>query len=44
MAIADMFEGTVVRMLAKRPEERFQTSGELLTNLEAIAKFQGVIV
>jgi pSer/pThr/pTyr-binding forkhead associated (FHA) protein len=44
MAIADMFEGTVMRMLAKRPEERFQTAGDLLAHLEAIAKFQGVVV
>jgi serine/threonine protein kinase len=42
LAIPDVFEGTVLKMLAKRPEERFQTAGELLAELERVGKFQGL--
>jgi serine/threonine-protein kinase len=44
LAIPDLFEGSVLRMIAKRPEERFATAGELLVELERVAKFQGVTV
>ncbi len=44
LAIPDLFEGTVLRMLAKRPEDRFQTAGNLLADLERVAKFQGLSV
>jgi serine/threonine protein kinase len=44
MAIPDLFQGTVMKMLAKRPEERFQTAGELLIDLERVGKFAGVTV
>ncbi len=44
MAIPDMFQGTVMRLLAKRPDERFQTAKELLSDLERVGKFAGVTV
>jgi serine/threonine protein kinase len=44
LSIPDLFEGTVMRMLAKRPEDRFQKPADLLTDLERVAKFQGVKV
>jgi serine/threonine-protein kinase len=44
LSIPDLFEGTVMKMLAKRPEERFQTPAELLTDLERVARYQGVTV
>jgi serine/threonine protein kinase len=44
MAIPDLFQGTVMKILAKRPEERFQTATELLTDLERVGKFAGVTV
>jgi serine/threonine-protein kinase len=42
LAIPDLFEGTVLRMLAKRPEDRFASAGNLLADLERVAKFQGL--
>jgi len=42
LSIPDMFEGTVTKMLAKRPDDRFGTAGELLEELERVAKFQGM--
>jgi serine/threonine protein kinase len=42
MSIPDLFEGTVLKMLAKRPEDRHQTAGELVKDLERVAKYQGV--
>jgi serine/threonine protein kinase len=42
MAIPDLFQGTVLRLLAKRPEERFESAAELLTDLERVGKFAGV--
>jgi serine/threonine protein kinase len=42
LSIPDQFEGTVLKMLAKRPEDRFQTAGELLAELERVAKYQGL--
>jgi serine/threonine protein kinase len=44
LSIPDLFEGTVMRMLAKRPEDRFQTPADLLNDLERVAKYQGVSV
>jgi serine/threonine protein kinase len=42
MGIPDLFQGTVLRLLAKRPEERFQTATELLADLDRVGKFAGV--
>jgi serine/threonine-protein kinase len=44
MAIPDLFQGTVLKLLAKRPEDRFQTADELLADLERVGKFAGVSV
>jgi serine/threonine protein kinase len=44
LAIPDLFEGVVMRMLEKRQDDRFQTPAELLTDLERVAKYQGVSV
>jgi eukaryotic-like serine/threonine-protein kinase len=42
MSIPDRFQAVVLKLLAKRPDERFQTAGELLKELERIGKFSGV--
>jgi serine/threonine protein kinase len=42
MAISDLFEGVVMKLLAKRPEERFQSAAELVANLERVGKYQGI--
>src|SRR5262249_37360061 len=39
MSIPELFEGVVLKMLAKRPEDRFQTATDLLKDLKRIAKF-----
>jgi serine/threonine protein kinase len=44
LAIPDLLEGTVLKMLAKRPEDRFQQPWEMLGELERVAKFQGLAV
>jgi serine/threonine protein kinase len=42
LAIPDLFEDAVLKMLAKRTEDRYQTAAALLADLERIAKYQGV--
>lgn len=42
LAIPDMFQDLILRMLAKQPEERYQTPGELLRDLERVGKFNGI--
>jgi serine/threonine protein kinase len=42
MSIPSRFEGVVLRMLAKKPEDRYQTAGDLLAELERVRKPQGV--
>jgi len=44
LSIDDMFEGVVMRMLAKRPEDRFQEPADMVQELERIAKFQNLEV
>lgn len=44
LGIPDYFEDAVMKMLAKSPDERFQTPTELLSQLERIAKFQTRVV
>jgi serine/threonine-protein kinase len=38
------FEQVVLRMLAKRPEQRYTTAGEMVTELEQLAGLEGVRV
>jgi serine/threonine protein kinase len=42
LSVPDIFEGAVLTMLAKRPEDRYQSPSELLAELERIAKFQAI--
>lgn len=42
MGVPGLFESVVMKMLAKLPEERFQTAAEVVSELERIGKFQGV--
>ena len=42
LAVDDMFEDTVLQMLAKRPEDRYATPSALLKDLERIANYQGL--
>jgi hypothetical protein len=42
MSIPGQFEGVVMKLLAKRPEERYQSAAELLAELERLGRFNGV--
>jgi tRNA A-37 threonylcarbamoyl transferase component Bud32 len=42
MSIPDAFQSVILRLLAKRPEERHQSAEELLEELERVARYQGV--
>lgn len=42
LSIPDDFDAVVMRMLAKKPEDRFATAQELLTALEEVARAKGV--
>jgi serine/threonine protein kinase len=44
LAIPDLFQGVVLRLLAKRPEDRHQTATELLDDLKRVGTFAGVKV
>jgi serine/threonine protein kinase len=44
MSIPDAFQAVVLRMLAKRPEDRYQNAGELLRELDRVGRYQGVAV
>ena len=42
LSIADSFEDVVMRLLAKKPEERYQTAHELLNDLERIGQYNNL--
>jgi serine/threonine protein kinase len=44
LAIPGQFEGTVLQMLAKKPDQRFQHACDCLEQLERVATFQNVAV
>lgn len=44
LSINDMFEGIVLKCLAKRPEDRFQSFTKLLQELNRVSKFSGITV
>lgn len=44
LSIADMFQDAVLKMLEKRPEDRYPTPAALLKDLERIGRFQGIEV
>jgi serine/threonine-protein kinase len=41
MGIPGQFEGVILKLLAKSPEQRFQTAGELVKELERIGRYNG---
>jgi serine/threonine protein kinase len=42
LSIPDLFEGIVLKLLAKQPEDRHQSATELLANLRQLGKFTGM--
>jgi serine/threonine protein kinase len=44
LSIPALFEGVVMKMLAKDPQARHQTGAELLGDLDRVAKYQGMSV
>lgn len=42
LSIPDLFEGVVMKMLAKRPEDRYQNPTDMLAELEKVGKYQGL--
>jgi hypothetical protein len=44
MSIPPPFESAVLKLLAKRPEDRYQTAAALVKDLERVGKIHGVTV
>lgn len=44
MSIPPMFEGVVMKLLAKEPKDRYQTADDLVAELTRVGKFTGVTV
>jgi serine/threonine protein kinase len=44
MSIPSGFEGIVLKLLAKRPEDRYQSAADLQKELERVGKLNGVTV
>jgi hypothetical protein len=44
IGIPSPFEGVILKLLSKRPDDRFQTAGDAVRELERIGKFSGVQV
>ncbi|MBI1310737.1 protein kinase [bacterium] len=42
LSINDMFEGVVLKLLERRPADRYQTPTELLSDLERVGRFAGL--
>jgi serine/threonine protein kinase len=42
MSVPSMFEGVVLKLLAKDPKDRFPTAAELVAELERVGKYNGV--
>ncbi|MHC4874861.1 MAG: FHA domain-containing serine/threonine-protein kinase [Planctomycetota bacterium] len=42
LSINDMFEGVVMKLLERRPADRYQTPSELLSDLERVGRFAGL--
>ncbi len=41
MGIPSQFEGLVMKLLQKRPEDRYQTASELIKELTKVGRFTG---
>jgi serine/threonine protein kinase len=44
MSIPSAFEGVVLKLLGKRPDERYQTAEDMLKDLERVGRLNGVTV
>ena len=42
MSIPGQFEAVVLKLLQKRPEDRYQSAADLLAELTRVGKFNGV--
>lgn len=42
LSIPPLFEGVILKMLAKSPGERFQTPTQLIADLDRVARYQGL--
>ena len=44
LSVADRFQDAVLTMLAKRPEDRYETPSKLLIDLNRIARYENIQV